>query len=456
MLVLIAIDVMERAALVFICAVATFFVLIFVEHAPPTVIIDFLFGTTEDGYVNFRTTMLVFGIMIISTICNYTGFFQFIAFKLIKSSKGDPKKVLVITAMMAFLISSVLADSITVLIIIPLTITVCRALRMNPVPFLIIQAIYIKLGAVILPISSIPAILITSSQEISFAEYFLTSGLTAIIMSMFSLLIFYTFYKDKLPTKQVEGLEIFIEYNPWIFVKDRRLMIVSAITFVSVIIGLVVIPPSILGMDAIACLGAAFLLIMTRKHAQEILKQTDFNLLLYLFGVFIVSGALQYVGFIDIIGSALSSLGITDIGLAFLALMWIGAIASAFIDNIPITQLLLSLINILLGAKGTPNAKLGSLGLSLGITWGDNLTPFGDSILTLNVAKANNINIPPKELFKIGFPLTMFQMTTISIVVLSIFHPLVGIELLIVYVLILLFFIMRNKKKQKRKENQSK
>jgi Na+/H+ antiporter NhaD/arsenite permease-like protein len=445
MLILIGIDVMDRAALVFICAVAAFFILIVVEQAPPAVIIDFLFGTSEDGFINFRTIMLIFGIMVVSTICNYNGFFQFIAFQMIKFTKGEPKKVLIMCAAMAFIISSILADSITVIIIIPLTITVCKAIKMNPVPYLIIEAIYIKLGATVLPISSIPSILITSSQGVTFGEYFMTSGIVSIVMSITSLMVFYFIFRKKLPVREVNGLDIFVQYNPWIFVKDRRMMLISATTFILVILGLIFIPATILRMDAIACLGAGFLLIVNYKNSQEIIKQTDFSLLLYLFGVFTVSGALQYVGFIDIIGGALSSLGITNIGIAFIALLWIGAIASAFIDNIPITQLLLSLINILMGAKGTPIAKMGSLGLAVGVIWGDNLTPFGDSILTLNVAKANKVEIPPKELFKIAFPLTLFQMSTISIVVFIIFDPLIGMSIIFVIIGIILCYMLNKK-----------
>jgi Na+/H+ antiporter NhaD/arsenite permease-like protein len=445
MLILIAKDLMDRAALVFICAAIAFLILIIVDQAPPTVIIDFLFGTTEDEFLNFHTVLLIFGVMIISTICNFNGFFQFIAFQMIKLTKGEPKKVLIICAGMAFLISSILADSITVIIVIPLTITICKAIKMNPVPYLIIEAIYIKLGATVLPISSIPSIIITSSQGISFAEYFTTAGLISIAIAIFSLTVYYFIFKKKLPVQEVEGLDIFVKLNPWIFVKDRRMMTISAVTFLIVIIGLVMVPPTILRMDAIVCFGAAFLLVVNYKKSQEILKLIDFNLLLYLFGIFTISGALQYSGFIDYIGGFLSSLGITDTGLAFIALLWIGAIASAFIDNIPITQLLLSLINVLMGAKGTPTAKMGSLGLAVGVIWGDNLAPFGDSILTLNVAKANKVEIPPKELFKIGFPLTILQLSTVSIAVIVIFNPLIGLSILSVIIGIIVVFYLYKK-----------
>ena len=332
-------------------------------------------------------------------------------------------------AILTFCVSSVLADSITVIILVPLTINICRLLKLNPVPYVIVLAIFTKLGATVLPISSIPSIIITSAQDISFIEYFTTAGLISIAIAGASIIVLLLFYRAKLPAEKPKGLSIFIEYNPWVFVVDRRMMLISSGTFLGVILALIMIPNTVLRPDSIAFIGAAFLFFVNRKNAEEILKEIDFKLILYLLGVFTITGGLDYVGFIDLIGNNLTELGITDIGLAFMALLWISAIASAFIDNIPITQLLLSLINILMGAKGTPIAKFGSLGLAVGVIWGDNFTPSGDSILALNVAKQNKVEIAPKEFWKVGFSLAVFQFTLISLVILLLFDPIIGIPL---------------------------
>lgn len=448
MLILIAKDVMDRAALAFISAMIAFFILISLEHASPLLMVEFLFGTVEDEFLNFHTITLIFGIMVISTICAETGVFQFIAFKMIQIAKGDSMRILIVVNVLTFCISAVLEDTITAIILIPLLVTVCRTLKLPPAPYLISQAIFIKLGATVLPISSIPSIMITSAQEISFAEYFTSAGLVAIGIMFFTLLILSFIFKKQLPKEKAQGLAGFLEYNAWIFVKDRKMMLISSIVFVGVIIAFISVPSSILGSDAIACTGAMILFFFNRRRAGDILKEIDFNLILYLLGIFGITGSLQYIGFIDLIGHGLSSLGITDVGLAFLLLLWVGALSSAFIDNIPITQLFLSLVNILLGEKGTPTAKFGSMGLALGIIWGDNLTPFGDTILVLSVAKKNGVEVAPMEFLKYSLPMTLLQLGVISVVVLLIFDFLIGLILILSLIGVIVIYRWRIRRRR--------
>ena len=92
------------------------------------------------------------------------------------------------------------------------------------------------------------------------------------------------------------------------------------------------------------------------------------------------------------LGAALPGLDEIEPVFAFIMLLWVGAIASAFIDNIPIMQLFLSLINAVL-PKGSSEAKLGSMGLSVGIIWEDNFSPFGDSILAFQIAQNHGVKI---------------------------------------------------------------
>jgi Na+/H+ antiporter NhaD/arsenite permease-like protein len=451
LLYLIAKDVMNRAALVIVFAVIAYFILISVEGASPAIVVDLLFGTADNDYVNFHTLVLIFGIVIVSSICQRTGLFEFIAFKLIRMAKGDPKKIMINLSILTFGVSAVLADSITAIILIPLTITICRTLQLKAEQFIIIQAIFIKLGATVMPISSVPSILITASQGITFLEYVGTSGLISMAVAAFSIFIFLIVFGKQLPKEKPAGLAFFLEYNAWDFVKNRQMMLIASGTFISMILALIFVPVTILRPDAIAATGAAFLLIMNRSKTGEIIKDIDFELILYLLGIFMITGSMEEVGFIDLLGRGLSNIGVTNIGLAFLLLLWIGAIASAFIDNIPITQLLLSFINVLMGAKGSPAAKTGSLGLALGVIWGDNLSPFGDSILALNIAKAHGVNIEPVKFLKIGLPLTILQLSTISIVIMIIFNPLIGLSLLLICGLVIgvIKFAQKRKKIQK-------
>jgi len=431
MLVSIAKDVMERAALVLVCAVAAFFVVIWVLGLQPGVVVGYLMGTETDGYTNFHATALIFGVMVISTVCYRTGFFQFIAFQLIKLTKGKPVKVLWVVALLTFLVSSVLADSITAIIMIPLAVTVCNTLRLNALPFIILQSFCIKLGATVLPISSIPCLLIAASQGISFGEYFMTAGLISIGSVFLAIFLFQVTFHFRLADAEFNDVDVLMEFDPWTFVKDKKMMQIAAGTFFAAIALFIVVPPELVKPDAIAIACAAFLFVVNHNNTRQILKEIDYSLLLYLLGVFIVTGALQDAGLIDLIGTGMASIGGGSIGMAFLLLFWIGAIASAFIDNIPITQIMIPLINVMFGAPGTPKAKLGGTGLALGTIWGDNLTPFGDTVLPLAIARNNKVEIQPKDFARVGIGLTIMLYTVISIGVLLLFEPGLGLIVLV-------------------------
>ena len=445
---------MDRTTLAFICALVSFFILlIFEENVSPYVVVEFLFGTPENEFINFQTITLIFGIMVISTICTETGLFQYLAFKMIQLSKGQSKKVLIVIGVLTFFISTILEDTITAIILIPLMITVCRTLKLPPAPYVISQAIIIKLGATMLPISSVPSIMITTAQEITFWEYFRMAGSISLVTMLFSVGLLLFVFRSELRVDKPEGLAGFLEYDAWVFVKDRKMMLISLSIFISTIIGFIFIPSSAMRPNTIACIGAGILLVFNYRKAGEVLKKIDYQLIGYLLGIFVITGCLEYVGVIDLIGQALNSLGITNLGIAFLVLLWIGAICSAFMDNIPITNLFIALTNVLLGEKGTATAKFGSTGLALGIIWGDNLSPFGDTILVLAIARKNNATITPLEFFKVGLPVTLIQLTGVSMIILLIFSPLVGIIFIGVCGIIggVIFFILRRRSKKKNK-----
>ena len=427
MLVLIGKGTIERAAIVLICALVAFFIIITLEKAPPDVVVGFLFGTVTNNFTNFHTLLLIFGMMVISTICQQTGLFQFIASKMIQVTRGDPKKLVIFIGLFTYGVSAILEDSITAIILIPITIIVCKSLALKPAPYVIMQALFIKLGATVLPISSVPSIMITTDQGITFFEYLATAGLVSFSIAIFTILIFLMLFRQKSPKDHLLVSPSTTDLDTLHVPKDRKMMYVSLGTFIAIIFGFIFIPPAILSSDAIAFTGAMFLVLCNIRKAEVIFKAIDFNFLLYLLGIFIITGCLDYVGVINLIAQGLTFLGITDLGFAFLALLWIGAVASAFVDNIPITQLFLPLINVLMGAKGTSTAKIGSMGLSLGVIWGDNFTPFGDSILALAVAKSNDVTIQPKDFFKYGFPITLLQLGVISLVVLLLFDAIIGL-----------------------------
>jgi Na+/H+ antiporter NhaD/arsenite permease-like protein len=305
----------------------------------------------------------------------------------------------------------------------------------------------------VMPISSVPAILITSSQGIGFIEYISFSGVISTLLAFSTAIIFAILNRNKFKEPDPKQIEIFMSESAWVFVKDKGMMLNITTIFLGVILMFIIVPSSVLTPDIIAIMGAGIALFVNRKHGIRVMKEMDFDLVIYLLSVFVVSGCLEAVGVIELIKENLASLNVHDPSLAFLLLLWIGALASAFVDNIPITKLLLSIINVLMGERGTPNARLGAMGLSLGIIWGDNLTPFGDSILAIGVAQNHNVKIAPKEFGKISATTTLIQLTVISLIILGMFMlEVLIIEIIVGTILIFVFLLIPFLKKRKNKK----
>ena len=143
-------------------AVITAIVLL-IDNFPFKDIIWFLVGSeTPDNFANFHTLVLIFGLLIITSLCNDSGVFSYIALKIIQKSQGNKYILLFLLCLLAFGISVMLSNIMSMLILIPLTITVCRILAINPIPYLVSQMIIANTGCLIFMTSSFSNVLIGS------------------------------------------------------------------------------------------------------------------------------------------------------------------------------------------------------------------------------------------------------------------------------------------------------
>jgi Na+/H+ antiporter NhaD/arsenite permease-like protein len=137
---------------------------------------------------------------------------------------------------------------------------------------------------------------------------------------------------------------------------------------------------------------------------KEIIKNFDLELILYLLGIFVLAGAMETVGIIDLLGNLLGGISSINPTFQIIILVWLSAFLSSLIDNIPITKVMIPLVQAM-----NTNASV-FYGLSVGANWGDNLTPLGDNILVLNIAEQHNRPIKMKTFWKLGFTTTLLQL----------------------------------------------
>ncbi len=404
-------DKLNRAVASLTSAVVTYFVLIFIEGHDFSVIVDLLFGTQADGFVNLHSLILILGMMFIVQISAEVGLFQFLGVLAIKISKGRPIALMSILCTISVLFSAVINNILTVMIMIPLTITISRILKIDPTPYILTEAILVNIGGTFFSISSIPNILITTSAEITFADYFLNVGLFSLAIAGITILFFIFMYRKDFNDPGKKLAYTLDEFNVWNFVQSKRLLYASMASIGVLMIGFIligpVIPAAAVPPDIFAFTVAMTLTIFSAilgLKPKEIIKSFDLELILYLLGIFVLAGALETVGIIQLLGDLLKGFGSSNPTFQILLLIWISAVLSSLIDNIPITKVLIPVVNIM-----STDVRY-FYALSMGANWGDNLTPLGDNILVLNIAEQHNRPIKMKTFWKLGFTTTLFQL----------------------------------------------
>jgi len=434
---------MNRAIVSLLGAIITYFVLIFLERLDFSVIVDLLFSSKEDGFVNLHSLILIIGMMMIVQISHEVGTFQFIAGRLIKLSKGKPIRLMIIFCCVTVLISAILNNILTVIIIIPLTITVSRILNINPSPYILTQAILVNIGGTIFSISSIPNILITTYANIEFIEFFTNVGSISFIIFIFTLFFFILVFKKELTIPE-EGQKALKEFDVWNVVQNKRLLYQSLFALIILLILLTIIPSSLLSPDIIALTTAIILIIITRLEPKEIISKIDFELIFYLLGIFVIVGGLEITGATQILGIFILNIGGNNLFFQLLLILWFSAYLSSCIDNIPITKVLIPVADTMTETASLINRKQIFYSLAFGANWGDNLTPLGDNILVMNIAEQNKRPITFKSFFKLGFVTTNYQLIIISLYYCLIFYfqigiiilGIIGLSLIVIYCLI--------------------
>lgn len=427
---------MDRAIVAISGGVLTYYTLIFLDGKDFAVIVSLLFGSAEDGFVNLKSLILILGMMIVIGIAEEAGVFQLLAAYVIKKSNGNPISLMVIFGLLAVLLSAILNNIVTVMMLIPLTIMISRILNTNPTPYILSEAVLVNLGGTIFSISSIPNILITTESGISFPEFLFNVGLFSILVVILTIPIFLFLYKPDLTYPDDELVSILAEFDVWNVVPSKPLFFSSLFSIIILIVAFFIIPPSLVPPDMIALTIAMVMLFVVQFQKVDggsIIKKLDYQLILYLLGIFTIAGGLEVTGVINSVGSGLESIGSNFSPLTqVIFIMWISAILSSVIDNIPITKILIPIVHDFIPAESsTQSANNYYYGLSFGANWGDNLTPLGDNILIVNLAQQNKRPIRIFDFWRLGFFTTLYQLFLATLYFTLLFDILLGLIIIV-------------------------
>jgi len=354
-------------------------------------------------YLDFGTIFLLMGMMIIVNTARTSGLFEYIAIRTAKMAKGSPIKVLILFSLVTALSSAFLDNVTTVLLLTPMLLTIAKLMKLNPLPYLIAEIFASNVGGAATLIGDPPNIMIASAAGLTFNEFLMVMAPIALIDLGIVLLMMLLIYGKSMKVEPHERdvmMKAMDNLDEKAAIQDRSLFKKSIVTILLVVV--MFFFHSLLGLEPaeVALIGAAIILFWSREPPELILEKIEWPALFFFGGLFIVVGALVQTGVISQIASAMVGL-VSTTGEAMILVVWFSAVASAIVDNIPLTAAMIPLIKDL----GT-TMEIYPLwwALSVGACLGGNGTAIGASanVVVLGISEREGIKISFLDFMKLG------------------------------------------------------
>ncbi len=392
--------------------------------------------------IDWETIGLLLGMMVMVGVISHTGVFEWFAVEAYKKSEGSIWSLVVILCVVTAVLSAFLDNVTTILLLTPVTIQLAKVLDLQPVPLLIAEVLFSNIGGAATMIGDPPNIMIGSglsesaiasaengkyadlaSDGVNFNDFIIemAPGILMTVVPAFMLLKW--MYRDEFSGKRIRDVaELESKYG----IKDYQMLTTSGIILGLVILGFFLHPITHMPVSWIALGGAVFMLLATNRHElDEPLEEVEWTTLLFFAGLFVLVHSLQYMGVINWIGEYVEQAivwfpqgddGIIRLTAAMLILLWVSAVASAFIDNIPYTA---TMIPIVLQISQGANVDLGPLiwALAFGACLGGNGTLIGASANVVMAGMSEEAGYPVSfnEFFRAGFPMMLLTTAIISL-----------------------------------------
>jgi len=338
--------------------------------------------------IDFNTIGLLTGMMVIVAISQKTGMFQYVAIKAAKFVKGDPWGILVMLSLVTAVFSALLDNVTTVLLIAPVTLLITDALGVRPYAYLFALILASNIGGTATLIGDPPNIMIGSAAHLNFTDFLINlAPIIPVIFVVVIAVIWFMFGRDLQASD--EKKQLIMQFDENAAIKDVPLLKKSLFVLVAVITGFTVAHTFHLEPATIAMFGAAVLLLLQswgqplhdKDHAYEgIMAEVEWTTIFFFVGLFIIVTGVEHTGVISMLGEKTLAMTGGDFAATAAAVLWVSAIASALIDNIPFVATMIPLIQSMAPTFGGEEALIPLWwALALGACLGGNGSLIGAS-----------------------------------------------------------------------------
>ena len=333
-------------------------------------------------HIDFNTLGLLTGMMILVGVTSNTGLFDFVAIRAAKAANAEPKKILTYLGIITAVFSAFLDNVTTVLLMVPVTFSITKQLELNPMPFLLTQIMASNIGGTATLIGDPPNIMIGSAvKELTFMAFIENLAPLVIVEMAIVIFIFEHIYHKDLATRPELQKEL-MKRNEYASLKDRALLNKSLFVLGLTILGFFTHQLHHVESSLMALTGG-FLLLLLAGGGHHLVESTmkskvEWATLFFFIGLFIAVGGLIEVGIIGELARAAIEITGGDVTFTSLLVLWLSAIVSSVLDNIPFVATMIPLIQDM-GSMGISNLEPIWWSLALGACLGGNGTLVGAS-----------------------------------------------------------------------------
>ncbi len=396
MFILIIMDKIERHHVTLACGIVTLLLVFGVIMSNGDAIIntlnlnsiftlDFWYvtgGGEETSGINWETIIFIAGMMIMVEGMARVGFFRWLCLKIANavSYKTIP---IFISFMLMSAILAMFIDSITVILFLAaVTVELARLLKFNPVPMILAEIFCANLGGSATMCGDPPNIIIGTSLGYSFSDFITNTGVIAGISLVFTVIYFYFVFRKEL---KKSGIIPKNKPEPRDAITDKTGFVMSTAIFILAVVLLATHSETHLSVATIGVFISILTLITAPKHIKTILKKVDYKTLIFFIGLFMVIGGLEETGVLVIIADFIGKISGGNLYLMVAIILWISAIASAFVDNIPFAATMIPVIKSLSATMGV-DIDILAWTLAMGTDVGGSATPIGASANVVGTA----------------------------------------------------------------------
>ncbi len=355
------------------------------------------------SYIDFNTIGLLLGMMIIVSVLGKTGLFEYLAIKSAKIARGNPWRLVLIFGSVTAFVSMFLDNVTTILLVAPTTIVVSRKLDLDPIPCLLSESLLSNVGGVATLVGDPPNVMIASATGFSFNDFVIHLAPIVFFVFFVSLFVIRIIFREEFKANP-KNIEALMEMNEREQIEDWDNLKKSLAVLGFTIFLFTLHDKLSLNSSLVALIGAALTLLICRSDPHEVLLEVEWPTLVFFAGLFVVVGAVDKVGILSSVAFKIQSLSGFNIKVSILLIIFLAAICSSLVDNIPFTAAMIPVIKHM-GEAGL-NANPLWWALAVGVGFGGNGTFIGSSanVVTVGISEKYGYSITFRSWLRAGVP----------------------------------------------------